>query len=259
MAEADQTEPFSRTQISLDSLPVVIPAAQALSSHNIVGFASRDIRSRSFNLLRTRFAKGIAARDARLIGITSATPGAGKSFLALNLAASLARLGETPVYLVDLDLRRSSVSDELGLEDQKGVGAFLQGDVAELRDVGVKIEGVPLAVFPTGSVPGNSAEYLTTDQFTKMIADLRDNADKAIVIFDLPPVFASDDAMLSIEALDGYLLVVDSGTTNRRQITDAMDMLRPSPCFGTILNRYKGGLTDPYGYGTGTYSNYYEK
>lgn len=259
MAEADPTDPFSRTQISLDKLPVVIPAADALSSHNIVGFESRDIRSRSFNLLRTRFAKGIAIRDARLIGITSATPGAGKSFLALNLAASLARLGETPIYLVDLDLRRSSVSDELGLEGQKGVGDYLQGDVEELREVGVRIDGVPLGVFPTGSVPGNSAEYLTTDRFKAMIQDLRNNADNAVVIFDLPPVFASDDAMLSIEALDGYLLVVDSGTTNRRQVTDAMEMLRPSPCFGTILNRYKGGLTDPYGYGTGAYSNYYDK
>ncbi|MXO60715.1 chromosome partitioning protein [Altererythrobacter salegens] len=257
MAEADPPEPFSRTLLALESMPVVDLASEALLSHNIVGFESRDIRSRPFNILRTRFTKGIAGRDARLVGITSATPGAGKSFLSLNLAASLARLAETPVYLVDLDLRRSSVSTELGLEDRNGLGEYLAGEIDELSEIGVRIEGVPLAIFPTGSVLGNSAEYLATSQFANMIGSLRENADGAIVLFDLPPVFASDDAMLSIEALDGYLLVVDSGTTNRRQITDAMEMLRPSPCLGTILNRYKGGLTDHYGYGTGAYDKYY--
>jgi protein-tyrosine kinase len=257
MAEADPTERPAQVRISLDGLSLALAASETLSSHGVVGFASRDIRSRPFSLLRTRFMKGLEAQDARLVGITSATPGAGKSFLALNLAASLSRLGERPVYLVDLDLRRSSIAEELGFEDVPGVADFLEGRIQDLSEVGIRIEGAPLGIFPTGELSGNSAECLTTSQFNSMMQQLRDNADNAIVLFDLPPVFASDDAMISIEALDGYLLVVDSGTTSRRHITDAMDMLRPSPCLGTILNRYKGGMTDPYGYGGGAYSKYY--
>jgi hypothetical protein len=54
------------------------------------------------------------------------------------------------------------------------------------------------------------------------------------------------------------MMVVDAGRTNRRQITDALEMLHPAPCLGTILNRYKGGILDTYGYSYGNYASYYD-
>jgi protein-tyrosine kinase len=73
-------------------------------------------------------------------------------------------------------------------------------------------------------------------------------------------VFADDDAMIIAEHLDAYLLVVDAGKTTKNQVKDALAMMQPSTCLGTVLNRYRGGLADPYGYGYGygAYQEYYE-
>lgn len=258
MAEADPSPSPGRPLLSLESFPVLTPSSSALTASRIVGFDSRDIRSRPFNLLRTRLAKVIEEQQLRLIGLTSATPAAGKSFVSLNLAAALARLGERPVYLVDFDLRRASLAEQLGIEVDKGIDAYLTGDIANLIDVGLRVEGLPLVLFPTNVIESNSAEALSGEAFQTLVETLRVASDGAIVIFDLPPVFANDDAMITIEALDAYLMIVDSGRTTKRQVTDAVDMLQPSICLGTILNRYKGGIIDQYGYYSEAYNRYYD-
>ena len=71
------------------------------------------------------------------------------------------------------------------------------------------------------------------------------------MIVDLPPVFASDDTLLTAARLDGYLLVVEYGRNTAEQVRESLRLLDPTPCLGTILNRYKGGLFDAYGYGYG--------
>jgi len=137
----------------------------------------------------------------------------------------------------------------------KGVSDFLSGDVESFGEIGYRVQDSQLLVFPTKKVSSDSAELIAGKHFGDMIKYLRDLPSKPLVIFDLPPAFASDDAMLSLDLLDGYVLVVDSGRTNSRQVKDSIVMLQPTPCLGTILNRYKGGIADSYGYGYG-YSNY---
>jgi protein-tyrosine kinase len=67
--------------------------------------------------------------------------------------------------------------------------------------------------------------------------------------------------MISLEHLDGYLLVVDSGKTTRKHVQDVLAVLHPTPCIGSILNRYNGGFADSYGYGYGgpDYGKYYDQ
>src|SRR3546814_9578880 len=95
----------------------------------------------SSDLLRTSFAKRIKEDGHRLIGITSATPAAGKSFLSMNLASSLARVVDEPVFLVDLDIRRASLADEIGLVPERGIDGFLDGSVDDLSTIGRRIDG----------------------------------------------------------------------------------------------------------------------
>lgn len=254
MADIDPTT-LSDPARALANYPVIALERSQMALH--VGFDGRDIRSRPFKLLRTQLAKLLAGRGARLIGITSTAPAAGKSFLSLNLAASLAQVAEHPVYLVDLDLRRASLAEQLGLTVNTGVDAFLRAEAQELVDIGHRVEGLPLVVFPTKQVDTRSEEHLAGPQFSRLVQLLRQQSDGGIVLFDLPPVFASDDAMICIEALDGYVMIVDSGRTSRRQLTEAIEMLRPSPLLGSVLNRYKGGLLDTYGYYSHAYDRYY--
>lgn len=260
MHEVDRIILPSTAALDLAELPEVSLSPEALEAHKIVGFGPSDVRARAFTLLRTRVVKEMSSRGHRLLGITSPTPSSGKSFLAINLAASLARVAEGRVVLVDLDLRRGSVGAELGLpQGLQGVADFLAGRTADLTDLGLRIEGTNLSVFPTSPVSGSAAELLAHEGFGQFIAAFRDEKSRPTVIFDLPPVFAGDDTMLSVGALDSYLMVVDSGKTSRRHLDDSMAMLSPTPCLGTILNRFKGGLLDSYGYGMNSkmYDKYY--
>ena len=244
---------------ALADLPIFTPEPDVLDRHSIVGFDSRDSRTRPFNLLRTQVAKRIASRKASVVGITSATPNAGKSFLSLNLAAALSRVAEQSVYLIDLDLRRASIAVELGMSPEAGISDFLDGSTDDLGKLGWRIEDSSLAIFPTRAISGNSAELLAGDRFVQMINAFRKITGNAIILCDMPPAFANDDTMIVMQKLDGYIMAVDSGKTTRKQVQDTMVMLQPASCLGAVLNRYNGGIMESYGYGYGskTYDAYY--
>lgn len=246
--------------LNMEKLPVFTPDPAVLSEHLIVGLDSRDSRARAFNLLRTTLTKRMKEKGHRLVGITSATPSAGKSFLSLNLAASLSRVSEDPVILVDLDLRRASVADGVGMQVTRGVSEFLNGDVSNLASIGSRIHDTQLVLFPTMPVAKNTAELISGPYFEKFIYDLRQHTGNSIILFDLPPAFANDDAMLILGQLDAYVMMIDSGKTNAKQVQEVLAMLNPVPCIGTVLNRYQGGFADNYGYGYGSsaYEKYYD-
>jgi protein-tyrosine kinase len=256
MAEADPTVP-GVTSLGLEEFRRVALDRAHLTTHKVIGLNSADSRSRAFNLLRTRFAKSVEDAGAQLIGITSPTPAAGKSFLSVNLALSLAKVAASPVYLVDLDLRRASVAEELGLETEVGINDYLADRVQTLEQVGIRIDGLPLVIFPTNRVDSESAELLSSPNFDRLVESFRNRPSGAMVLFDLPPAFASDDAMISISKLDAYVLVVDSTVTSKSHILEAFAMFEPTRCVGTVLNRFLGGLLDKYGYGSGDYNKYY--
>lgn len=236
---------------ALNELPSVDLDTATLAAGGIVGFAARDLRARPFALLRSQIQRRLNRKHARLIGVTSAAPGEGKSFVSLNLAAALARVSEAPVYLIDLDLRRGSLAAALGQTPTAGVGDVLSGNQEDLARVGWRIADANLAVFPTRPMEEGSAELLAGESFSRFAAGLRALPAESIVLCDLPPVFAGDDAMITLEQLDGYLLVVDSGKTTVKQVAHAIQLLEPTPCLGTILNRYHGGVADHYGYNYG--------
>lgn len=247
-------------RLQLDNLPEFKPDDAVLAEQLIVGLNSRDSRSRAFNLLRTTLTKRMKEKGHRLIGITSATPSAGKSFLSMNLAASLSRVSESRVILVDLDLRRASIADGVGMQVKRGVSDFLNGEVSELALIGSRVFETQLVLFPTKQVAKNTAELLSGPYFEKFIADMRADTGDSIILFDLPPAFANDDAMLILGQLDAYVMVIDSGKTNAKQVQEVLTMLNPVPCIGTVLNRYMGGFADSYGYGYGSsaYAKYYD-
>lgn len=260
MTETDW-KPAPGQETFLDRLPTFAPDRQLLRKNNIVGFNNRAMETRAFNLLRTSFAKKLKAEGHRVIGITSAAPDAGKSFLTVNLGASLAFVSDGPVFLVDLDLRRASLASTIGLEPEVTVNDYLSGEASDLLQIGVRLKGSEVAVFPATRTRTPPVELLAGDRLADMIANLRGMTATATVLVDLPPVFADDDAMIIAEHLDAYVLVVDAGRTTKNQVKEAISMMQPAPCLGTVLNRYRGGVSDPYGYGYGygNYSSYYSE
>ena len=229
--------------------PFVELDAEHLEANGIVGLNKKDPRERPFNLLRTQLMKRTAG-TGKLVGITSAMPGAGKSLMAVNLAISLAKLARWPVVLVDLDFRRGSVANYLGLKCKEGVSSVLEGTV-DINSIALRAGCPNLTILPVVPSDESGSLLLSSESFDNLLADVRSRVGEGIAIFDLPPVFADDDAMIATQKLDGYLFVVDTGVTPALQVTHSIERLKPATCLGTVLNRYEGGLFDSYGYNYG--------
>lgn len=214
----------------------------------LVTLNPNDPQNRPYNLLRRRLGLALGERKTHIVGITSATPKAGKSSLTLNLAVSLARLQDGPVMVVDLDLRRGTTGQLLALPFETGVTGYFADPPSDLNDIGWRITNAGnLSVIPSKTLTTDSGSLLSGPRLAELIEELRTLHD-AIVLVDLPPVLANDDAMTIVNQCDGYLFVVAAGTNTQKQIDTCMEMLRPAHCLGVVLNRYRQGLVDNSGY-----------
>jgi len=250
----------------LDPRDLLSPNGNALeldsydsADRGVFGFNSRDRRSRPFNLLRSQVLKIMTARKWKIIGITSATPRVGKSFIASNLAASLSRIPSTHTLLFDLDLRRGSIAEIFGIPEGVGINTYLAGEVDTLYAASREIKGTSLTVFPSFPSDHSSAELLAGARLRTLVQAMRELPDDVVCICDLPPAFANDDTAIVLREIDAYLMVVEEGQTTARQVRDTIEVLSPAPCIGTVLNKYRGGIgSDDYGFGYGT-QKYYDK
>lgn len=226
-------------------------------SPKLIGFAEDDVRSRPFKLLRTVIGRKLPDDQCQLIGITSPSPHAGKSFVASNLAASMSRLANRSTVLVDLDLQRATIAHLFGITEAPGVAEYLLEEETLLTRVARRIGETRLTVLPTFLRPLNSAELIAGQRFTDLLEGMRSLGEKPAIICDLPPLFVSDDAMLAAEHLDGIIVVVEQGVTTKKQLEASLHLLGPAKIIGTIFNRSAGGFGDPYGY-SGSYGSYYK-
>lgn len=226
-------------------------------SRGVFGFDSRDMSSRPFNLIRAKLLKLRQSRGWNRIGIVSATPGVGKSFIATNLASALSRKPDLQTYLIDLDLRRGSVAENFGFRVNGGVRSFLEGETSNLFDAAFRLSGERLIVVPTDRSPARSAELLSGAPMDALVNDMRSLSEDAVFLFDLPPVFANDDAAIVVNKIDAYVLVAEEGHTTKKQLSEALNTLDPSRCAGVVLNHFTGGiLSDTYGHSYGSSKAY---
>jgi len=221
-------------------------------SRGIYGFDSMDPRSRSFNLIRAQILSCYAERGWRMIGFISATPNVGKSFISANVAAALSRDPRYRTYLVDLDLRRGSLSHLFGIEPEAGVRAYLEQAEGVSEPAVYGLEGERLLILPTTAGQIRSAELLASERAQVLLRSMRLSGDDNFFLVDLPPVFANDDAITAMGRLDCYVLVAEEGTTKQREIEDAVGLLGEDRLAGVILNKYRGGMVSE-GYGVDDY------
>lgn len=225
-------------------------------SERLIGFAEGDVRARPFKLLRTMLGRQLFEDRANLIGITSASPHAGKSFTASNLAAAMSRIASQRVVLADFDLQRASVAEIFGITEPPGLADYLLGEV-DLSDVVHSVGDTQLTILPTLPRQLDSATLLAGERFSDLIGRWKGDPANPTVICDLPPLFVSDDAMLIANHLDGVIVVVEQGVTTKKQLEACLQLLYPVKLIGTVFNRFAGGFGDPYGYADG-YGSYYQ-
>lgn len=224
----------------------------------VYGFNSMDARSRSFNMLRGRLVSLRNERKWRALGIVSATPSVGKSFVSANLAAAMSRDPRFDTLLIDLDLRRGTLKDVFGIETDGGIRSYLEDEQAHSVLTAYCPAGEKLMIVP--NLPGNirSAEVLAGQRMSELMRAIRASSDRNFYLFDLPPVYANDDAATIVEQLDGYIFIVEEGKSTQQEVESAVELLGHDRLAGVVLNKYQGGL---FSEGTGVEdryaSNYY--
>lgn len=207
-----------------------------LERNRIVAYNKNSNMGGAFDLLRTQVLKIMEENGWRTLAITSPTPEAGKTVLAINLAMSIAHHTTKTALLVDFDLRRPKVGEYLGLPMDKSLNELL-ADEADLQDVLVNPTLPRFVVLPTREPIPLSTEVLSSPAVSHLIADLRERYNSRIVIFDLPPLLSSDDVINVLPKFDCVLLVVANGLNSKKEIEESLHHLGTANLIGTVLNK----------------------
>jgi capsular exopolysaccharide synthesis family protein len=208
----------------------------------------RTLISEAYRSLRTALLLS-SARELKIIAVTSAVAGEGKTATASNLAVVLAQLGR-PVLIVDCDLRKPRLHQVFRVSNRVGLVNQLTG-TAE-ADAVIQLTEVPnLWVVPSGPTPPNPSELLASARMRDWLRTLREQFDYVIV--DTPPTLAVTDGTLVGALADGVVLTVRSHRVTREEARACRDRLRQADVkiLGVVLNRYRSlqaGVAKGYKY-----------
>jgi protein-tyrosine kinase len=233
--------------ISYTHTRVVKLQIEHLEKNRIVAFNKNNAMSMKIDLLRTQVLQKMQENGWRTLAITSPTPEAGKTVVAINLAMSIAQQTDKSVMLVDFDLRRPKIGSYLGIPMDKSLNDLLDG-TAELPDLLINPDMPRLVVLATKTPVAKSSETLSSKKITGLIKDLRERYESRIIIFDLPPVLVIDDALALLPQVDCVLLVVANGMSTKREIEDSLRHLPPAKLVGVIFNKAEITPGDYYYY-----------
>ncbi len=203
-------------------------------------------------LLANATGKGAApVPSGNLIMVTSAMPGEGKSFTAVNLAMSIAMELDYRVLLVDADVSRPSLRKTLNLAAGPGLLDLLIDNNLKMADVLLRTNVDKLSLLLSGTPHPRATELLASDAMTVLIEELGQRYSDRIIIFDSPPLLLTTEARVLASHMGQILMVVHAEKTLRSQVLHALTTIDACPVKLLMLNQARGGDQDAYGYGYG--------
>ncbi len=223
--------------------PALAPSQIELVPHE----RPRTLISESYRSLRTALMLS-SARELRVVAVTSAVAGEGKTATASNLAVVLAQLGRQ-VLIVDCDLRKPRLHQVFQVSNRQGLVNQLTATAEP--EVFLPTGVSNLWVTPSGPIPPNPSELLSSDRMREWLKSVRSRFD--FVVIDTPPALAVTDATIVGMLVDGVVLTLRSGKVTREEARLCRDRLRQTgiKILGAVLNRYRslqGGLGKRYRY-----------
>jgi protein-tyrosine kinase len=243
------TNGYSLDSIRYTKTQTVNIDPNVLRNNRVLMGLYNDPRADIFRVLRTNVLKQLREKNWSSFAITSATPGAGKTLISINLAFAIAMEGNQSVLLVDADLRRPSVGQYLGLQCEFGLVDCLKGDIS-LEDTLINPGVERLVVLPGKHSNSNASELISSRKMANLIQEIKSRYEDRIIIFDLPPLFTADDALSLMPYLDAALLVVEDGKNTADELQHSMNILEQTNLLGLVLNKSRQPLPIyQYGYG----------
>jgi protein-tyrosine kinase len=194
--------------------------------------------------------------NANMIMVTSALPGEGKTFTAINLAMSIAMEMDRTVLLIDADVAKPDVTARLGVEAEKGLIDVLLDDGLTLPDVLLRTDIPKLTLLPSGGRHVHSTELLASERMRQLVLELSTRYADRIVIFDSPPLLLTNEARVLASLMGQIVLVTEESRTPQHAVKEAVDLLDKNEIVGIVMNKggkradgegYRGYGYYPYG------------
>ena len=193
--------------------------------------------SESFKSIRTRLLSITKEQNIKTILVTSALPEEGKSFFASNLAVSIANGLDQHVLLVNADFRKPSLDVIFNIDSKLGLSDYLVNENHHLTELIQKTEIPKLSYLPAGSSYERSSELLASEAMKLLVLEMKYRYEDRYIIFDSPPVRKSETLSL-IDKIDGIILIVRAGKTDKKLIREAAEITGMKKNIGVILNRF---------------------
>ena len=183
--------------------------------------------------------------------VTSARPGEGKSFTALNLAGSIAQNGTDAVLLVDVDPKVKPLSDQLGLGEVQGFLDLVSDPSLRPEDL-LRVTAIPnLAVMPVGTRLGGAAQTIggtaSMRPIIPTITRLARRFPKHLIMLDAPPCLSTSDPHTLAPHVGQVVLVVEAERTQRSEVEAAVDLVRVCPSITLLLNKVRMTTSHTFG------------
>ena len=202
----------------------------------------------------TNVSQGVGRNSAKnnLLVVTSALPGEGKTFSAINLALSIAMEVDRTVLLVDADNARAGISNALGFDAGKGLSDLLVNPNMSINDVLIRTNMPNLMLMSAGTQQPNMTELFASDAMERLIADMSNRYPDRIVIFDSSPMTITTEARVLASLVNQVLLVVEANRTPQQVVKSAIESLGKNKEIGILLNKTLTHNVTGYGYGYGS-------
>ena len=193
-----------------------------------------------------------AVGEPRVIMITSALPGDGKTFTSINLALNMALERDISVLLVDCDVARRHVSEIVGLKEERGLLDALVDESVDVDSLVVQTNLRGLSILPAGRRVEATAELLSSNRMRQVISNLCHRNPRRILLLDSPPLLITNEGRTLVKLAGQIVLVVRAGHTPRQAVQDAIGLFDVEKTGGIIMNQVKVSPADGY-YGYGSY------
>jgi receptor protein-tyrosine kinase len=226
----------------LERLGYLVPS----SSRSVLAEEFRNIKRPLLNNARSSGASN--GRHAEIM-VTSALPEEGKTFLAINLAMSMAAEVDTAVLLVDADVVRPSVLQRLGIHADKGLLDVLIDPELDVSDVVLQTNVPKLSILAAGSRNDRATELLASGAMDALLGKLADQYPDHVILFDAPPLLLTNEAKVLASRVGQVVLVVEASRTPRAVVAEAFAAIEHCPTVLSVLNKAPESATSlGYGY-----------
>ena len=192
-----------------------------------------------FKKIRTKLLFPAKGKIPRSIAITSAGIGEGKTFVAANLAVSIAQnIDKRQTFLIDCDLRCPSIHSLFGFEDLPGMAEYLSGDTP-LSEFLLKPSAIDqLTILSGGIPPYNPSELLSSKKMSDLIEEALSRYDDRYIIIDLPSPRIVPEAGLILNHVDGVIIVLHYGKTLKNNFKELINIIGKDNVLGVVFNHF---------------------